>query len=99
MTGRKLMPTFDRNVELRYERKVMPTFDRNDELKRGRIMMPTFERNDELRYDRKYLVCSVFDHLEASLTSKELIRMINLTQAIKEEWQEMMKVQLLYLNL
>ena len=41
----------------------------------------------------------MFQHVVDTLSGKELIRMISFAQAIKEQWQVVMVVQLLNFNL
>lgn len=59
----------------------------------------TLDGDDELWDDRQYLGPSMLQHVMYTLSGKELIRMSGLTQAIKEERQIVVIVQLLYLNL
>ena len=61
--------------------------------------MLTLNWDDELRNDWEYLVATMFKHVMHSLASKELIWVLRLTQAIKEQRQVVVVVQLLNFNL
>lgn len=63
------------------------------------IHVHTLDGDDELWDNRQYLGPSMLQHVMYTLSGKELIWMSGLTQAIKEERQIVMVVQLLYLNL
>lgn len=59
----------------------------------------TFNGNDELRDDRQDLGTSMFQHVMATLASKELIGMLRFTKTIKEQRQVVVEVKLFYFNL
>lgn len=59
----------------------------------------TFNGNDELRDDRQDLGTSMFQHVMATLASKELIGMLRFTETIKEQRQVVVEVKLFYFNL
>lgn len=59
----------------------------------------TLNGDDELWNNRQYFGPSVFQHVMYTLPGKELIWMCGLTQAIEEERQVVMVVQLLYFHL
>ena len=47
--------------------------------------MFTFYWDDQLRDDWQYFLASMFQHIVDSLTSKELVRVVSLTEPIKEQ--------------
>ena len=49
--------------------------------------------------NRQYFSSAMFQHIMDTLSGKEFIGMGGLTQTVKEEWQVVVVVQLLYLNL
>lgn len=59
----------------------------------------TLNRDDELRNDGENLSTTLLEHVEDTLHGQEAVWVLLLTDALEEDWQVMVVVELLDLNL